>query len=262
MIGMIDNRASRREQGGFTLIELLVVISVLALLAMMLVPGLAAARAAARRAVCAVNLRNMQTALVAYLTDNEGKFFPYRENVPEGVLWYWGLEASGGSGEGGRPLDRSRARLASYFEHAGKTETCPSFPYDKPYFKRKFATISYGYGINRQMLLGMNGGTTIADIARPAATVAWAESIQINTWQAPASPANPMLEEWYYLDNRIGAPATFHFRHRERCNAAFADGGVRPLSPYWLDQRCDGLVGRPQEPVKPSEVSELLRLDK
>ena len=163
MTGMIENRTSRRERGGFTLIELLVVICVLALLAMMLAPGLAAVRAAARRAVCAVNLRNMQTALVAYLTDSEGKFFPYRENVPEGVLWYWGLETPGGSGEGSRPLDRSRARLASYFQHIGEAETCPSFPYDEPYFKRKFATISYGYGINRQMLLGMNGGKTMAE---------------------------------------------------------------------------------------------------
>jgi len=256
-------RSTRRPRpAAFTLIELLVVIAIVALLTGMLVPGLAAARAIARKAVCAVNLRGMQTALVGYLSDSDGAFFPYRENTPEGVLWYWGLELPGGSGEGARPLDRSRARLAPYFAHAGRLETCPDLPYGEPYFKRKFETISYGYGINREMLSGTNGGKTFMSINKPAQTVAWSESIQINTWQAPATPGNPMLEEWYYLDNRKLLPATFHFRHRGQCNAAFADGSVSALMPHWLDDRCDGLVGRPEAPVESAQVTELLRLDK
>src|SRR2546425_9551782 len=34
-----------------------------------------------------------------------------------------------------------------------------------------------------------------------------ADAAQVNTWQAPASPSNPMLEEWYYVDNSTNQPA-------------------------------------------------------
>ncbi len=247
---------------GFTLLELLLVVAIIALLTGILAPSLVSAKRSVHRAICASNLRHTQMAFVLYLDDNEGNYFPYRQTVPEGTLWYWGLEGSGPGGEGGRPLDKSRARLARYFPHVGNMETCPSFPYDRSYFKRKFAAPSYGYAINRHMLGGLGGSVSFGAISRPAETVAWAESIQINTWQAPASPDNPMLEEWYYLDNRSVTPATFHFRHGGECGAVFADGHVAWLAAHWLDPRCDGLVGRPEEPVGPAEICDLLRLDK
>ena len=52
-----------------------------------------------------------------------------------------------------------------------------------------------------------------------------ADAAQVNTWQAPASPSNPMLEEWYYIDNSTDQP-NGHFRHGQKANAAFCDGHV------------------------------------
>lgn len=57
---------------GFTLIEVLVVVAIIALLVAILLPSLARARLAARRAMCLNNIRNMETAHWLYLTSNNG----------------------------------------------------------------------------------------------------------------------------------------------------------------------------------------------
>jgi prepilin-type N-terminal cleavage/methylation domain-containing protein/prepilin-type processing-associated H-X9-DG protein len=60
------NRVHRR---GFTLIELLVVISIVAVLMSLVLPSIEGAREAARRQVCASNLRQVHNALSAYDRD-------------------------------------------------------------------------------------------------------------------------------------------------------------------------------------------------
>lgn len=58
-------------RNAFTLIELLVVISVIALLLGILLPSLNRARQQAKKLVCSSNMRQMGTALGAYLLDND-----------------------------------------------------------------------------------------------------------------------------------------------------------------------------------------------
>ncbi len=221
------------------------VVALIGLLIALVLPHLGRGLQAARRTACASNLRQMQTAFTLYLDDHNGRWFPWREMVPEGTLWYWGLEPRGGGSEGLRPLDRSRARLAPYLG-VGTVETCPTFPYDAPYFKRKFTSPSYGYGLNGFMIAGLGmaertGVLRAHQVQNPSQVVTWADSIQINTWQAPASPSRPMYEEWYWLST--SAPPSFHFRHGRLLNAAFADGRVEALPPDRLDPRLDGRSG-------------------
>jgi prepilin-type N-terminal cleavage/methylation domain-containing protein/prepilin-type processing-associated H-X9-DG protein len=266
MHNVIRRRAGRLIGSAFTLVELLVVIAIVSLLATLVIPSVGRALDYARKVECISNLRSINTAFSMYLAENRGRFFPYREKVSGGTLWYWGYEPSGhNSPEGERPIEKNRARLAPYFASADDRAACANMPSGDDY-KSKFDKPGYGYGINYYMLEGNNDNIPFRSIAKPSDTITWSEAAQINTWQAPASAGNPMLEEWYYLDNKSNSPATFHFRHDGTCNAAFADGRVGELEPEELDSRCDGLVGRPEEtpsrprPGEKASVSYLLDL--
>ena len=79
----------KRSTPGFTLIELLVVIAIIAILAAILFPVFARAKAKANQASCLSNLKQMQLAMTMYLSDNNQTCPPqisYAGNVSEE---YW-----------------------------------------------------------------------------------------------------------------------------------------------------------------------------
>ena len=234
---------TRRFAAAFTLIELLVVVAVIAILAAMLLPALAKAKQSAWRIHCVNSVRQLAVATQLYWQDHDNQAFRWRQGRVDGGDLYWFGWITRGA-EGTRTFDLTRATLWPYLESRG-IELCPSFDYGYSRLKLKATSSSYGFGYNLHLSRPLSQPPLKVDsIARPSEIVLFADSAQVNTFQAPASPSHPMLEEFYYVNEN---DRTVHFRHREQANIAFMDGRVdtEPLPPDTLDHRLpNACIGR------------------
>lgn len=235
--------AASRTADAFTLLELLVVIAVIGVLAALFLPALARSKSAARRLCCVGNLRQLGLAGQMYWDDNAGAAFRYRGAATNGGDIYWfGWLARGA--ESTRAFDATQGALYPYLSGRG-VEVCPALNYALRSFKLKATGAAYGYGYNLLLSAPANQPpVNLLHLARPADTTFLADAAQVNTFQPPAAPDNPMLEEFYYV---CPNEPTAHFRHDGVANVAFCDGHVaaaRP-APGSLDDRLPGAnVGR------------------
>jgi prepilin-type N-terminal cleavage/methylation domain-containing protein len=221
--------AARRAGRGFSLIEILVVVAVLAVLLAILLPTLSRAKARARTAVCASNLRTLGLAAMQYSDQYGGNLPRYYLAIPptdprgKGRLWWFGFEPNGPGGGTNRPLMKGQSPLAPYTADLAKALQCPNFPYNDAQYFPKFSERAASYGYN--LLLAPANLTQSASAYRFAtrlsSVVAFADALHFDF--------PPGFNEAHYLQYTAGATAPSgyaHFRHLRQAQMVFLDAHV------------------------------------
>jgi len=243
--------AGAQDRAGFTMLELLAVIAIIAIVAAMWLPALTAGRILARRAECTSNLRQLGVAEHLYWDDNGGKCFSYLFGATNYGAMYW-FGWIGPGPEGQRPFDLSQGAMYPYLK-GSNVRLCPSLGYALAQFKLKADGVVFSYGYNFYLSVPLGKPPVNASsLRRTAQTALFADAAQVNNFQAPASPANPMLEEWYYVDLETNYASANnypngHFRHAQKANVIFCDGhvGLEAFLPGSIDPKLPSqLVGQ------------------
>lgn len=198
-------------RGGFTLVELLVVIAIIAVLAAMLFPVLARARAKARQAHCLSNVRQITTALMVYTTDEDDCLPPATCHRPASRFstpWepvininWWDV-------------------ILTYLSGSQRALYCPSVRHPIP-----------DYLMNQY--LGAPGNAFLGAVTDPCATFLIVEACPSNE-----DSRHPLIVPVACM---VYPTPTNPFHHFGRMNASFVDGHVKPMgaeafefvSPYW-----------------------------
>ena len=200
---------------GFTLIELLVVIAIIALLAAVLFPVYAQARAKARQAVCVSNLHQLGLALFLYAGDYDDKLLPghlLAAPAPNGGPSY------GGWAGACYPFVRAPALYLCPTDSGSPTMTGGI----------NYSPVTYFYNENLS-LISFPEGMPRAALTNAARTVLLAES----TLSAPPqlAPLQNSLEADSALANSFLSVAADQNRHQSGRCFLLGDGHVKWLRP-------------------------------
>ncbi len=213
-----------KHNSGFTLIELLVVIAIIAILAAILFPVFAKARAKAQQASCLSNIKQLTLAVLMYATDNDDHLPPWGIGVTAAESIFLG----NAYGPNNTWLDAVYPYVKNegiYFcpshAEAGKTVTQLGWP---PSTDPDALVASYA----TSMIPGWDGSMSLplGAIHRPADRIAFCPGPGVNgpgydpLWGGRADFIT------YVADGGSGAGV----RHNEGGNYGFLDGHAKWIS--------------------------------
>jgi prepilin-type N-terminal cleavage/methylation domain-containing protein len=255
-----------KDRFAFTLIELLVVIAIIAILAAILFPVFAQARAKARQAACLSNLRQAGSALAMYIQD-------YDEHLPSCCSWGRAWVQLGNAGGLGGPCRQAGITAGTpKATYLSPEQTPPEYVQEllHPYVKN--AQIWFCPSVSKDRFFngdrtwptyGFNGTTYIwNDVATPGSQSPFAKrpSVRISGLALAAIPrpaeAPAMWDMPYW--NPVGDPCTsldLAPAHARGLNVVYADthakfaafanrptpGAIKPcLEDWWGDHNWEG----------------------
>jgi prepilin-type N-terminal cleavage/methylation domain len=242
------------KKRAFTLIELLVVIAIIAILAAILFPVFAQAREKARSAACLSNLKQIGTATMMYVQDND-EAFPHR-------TWNGGAGAcydprTLGVSDAPSPFCSSltwMAQITPYLKNTG-VFACVSAPGPS----RNFSKVSGSYAVPLQVNYGINdeiysytpndfstgapnkGPIPMANLSEPASTYYiadcrvetlnwyWMDRVRLSNLPNNITETGACDQNQPFSSPTLTAnPALASYaRHQGGANMSFADGHVQ-----------------------------------
>jgi len=221
------------RHGAFTLIELLVVVAIVAVLAAILFPVFAQARAQGKRAACLTQIRQLTLGNLMYASENEGSFVPAAQDHFEFDRRRWfGIRSATGR------FDQQNGPLTPYLKDGGLLRRCPEF---QTRIGFDLGTGGYVYnplGVGSLVWsLGyvaeaFHGSGREVEISEPANLAMFADgALDVGSGLAeyafliapPAVLAELPVAPAWPLDPSV------HFRHQGGAQVSFCDGHLRVL---------------------------------
>jgi prepilin-type N-terminal cleavage/methylation domain len=221
----------RPNRAAFTLIELLVVIAIIAILAAILFPVFAQARAKARQASCMSNLKQIGTSSLMYFQDYDESLYPQAYPVNGGTTYYywWGKYSASDT----PPYNRREGLLEPYSKNYEIMDCLEA--QDLPAPVAAMTGVYPGYGLNSVLFPSYGSSTPLHNIQEPAETILMVDAGSYSA-SAGVVKAENIYPPFYFLTN-VGMPTSslqkVHGRHNGMANVLWCDGHVKALKPSY-----------------------------